>query len=165
MSREGKRQREREELARVYDRLGPDLFRYAMVIVKNTADAQDVIQQVFTGLLATRPRVDSVERYLFTAVRNECLKIFQRHAKFRPPDEPFEFEAVEGVSDNPDERMAVERVLADLPMLQREVVYLKMFTGRTLEEIAEFVDESPNTIWARYRYAMDKLRSHFGTRR
>ena len=33
----------------------------------------------------------------------------------------------------------MERVLAELPMLQREVVYPKMFTGRTLEEIAEFL--------------------------
>ena len=158
MSRTGKREREREELARLYDELGPDLYRYAMVIVKNPSEAEDAVQQVFATLLVKWPQAESIERYLFSSVRNECRGTVERWNRFPPALEEFELEALPGTPDRPDERMLVERALATLPWEQREVIYLKNFTGRTLEEVAGVTGEPINTVWARYRYGMRRIR-------
>ena len=43
-------------------------------------------------------------------------------------------------------------------LLQREVVHLHVFDGLTFREIAEASGASINTVAARYRYALAKLR-------
>jgi RNA polymerase sigma-70 factor (ECF subfamily) len=52
----------------------------------------------------------------------------------------------------------VEQALAALPVEQREVVYLKVYEGLTLQEIATLCDVSINTVASRYRYALAALR-------
>ena len=41
---------------------------------------------------------------------------------------------------------------------QREVVHLHVYEGMTFREVADATGDSINTIAARYRYALDKLR-------
>ena len=67
-------------------------------------------------------------------------------------------EAVAGHEDRPDDRLALEQALRELPPDQREVIHLKVFEGMTFQEIADMTNESINTIASRYRYAIDKLR-------
>jgi RNA polymerase sigma-70 factor (ECF subfamily) len=68
-------------------------------------------------------------------------------------------ETVAGDRDsNPDERLALEAALRELPAEQREVVHLKAFEGLTFQEISELTAESINTVASRWRYAMEKLR-------
>jgi RNA polymerase sigma-70 factor (ECF subfamily) len=62
---------------------------------------------------------------------------------------------------NPDEeafRAALTTALAELPEEQRAVVHLKLWEGRTFEQIADALSISPNTAASRYRYGLDKLR-------
>ena len=65
---------------------------------------------------------------------------------------------VVGPDDRPDERLALESAIRDLPPDQREVLHLHAFEGMTFKEIADLAGESINTISSRYRYAMGKLR-------
>lgn len=164
MSPSRKRGRGPGELARLYDEWGPELYRFAMLLLKNRAEAEDAVQQVFLALAARRPTFESIDRYLISSIRNECYEIVERRARFPEPepDDEFEFELIPGAVEAPDDRLAVEKALAELPLAQREVVFLKIFTGRTLAEVAELLEESPNTIAARYRYGMEKLRLYFG---
>ena len=41
---------------------------------------------------------------------------------------------------------------------QREVVHLHVYEGMTFQEVANATGDSINTVAARYRYALDKLR-------
>lgn len=51
------------------------------------------------------------------------------------------------------------RCLAELPLMQREVIVLKLWHEYTFEEIGELLEVSPNTVAGRYRYGVEKLRT------
>jgi RNA polymerase sigma factor (sigma-70 family) len=59
----------------------------------------------------------------------------------------------------PDVRLLLEDALRDLPPEQREVVHLHVFEGLTFKEIASEAGASINTVAARYRYALARMRT------
>jgi len=71
-------------------------------------------------------------------------------------------EQIASADSKPDERLALERGIRLLTPGQREVVHLHVFDGLTFREIAEASGASINTVAARYRYALAKLRVLLG---
>lgn len=151
-----------DDPGRLYERYGPALHRYALMILGSHQDAEDAVQQVFLALVrrgSRRVPLDSVQRYLHVAVRNECFTLLRRRRDTPTNGGDALLEDVASGQDRPDERLALEAALRDLPPEQREVVFLKAFEGLTLQEIADLTTESINTVASRYRYAMEKLRA------
>src|SRR5687767_1962490 len=138
---------------------GPALYRYAVMLLADAAAAEDAVQQVFTALLRQRAPIENEAHYLRRAVRNECYSML-RARKVRgdaATDRPL-LEATADVPVAPDERLALERAIRDLPAEQREVIHLHVFEGWTFQQVADASGQSINTIAARYRYAIAKLR-------
>jgi len=148
----------RSLVGRLYDTYGASLYRYAAVLLADATAAEDVVQQVFTSILRKGPRLDEEAHYLRRAVRNECYSHLRRLRKQnKVGDERALIEpVVEGVTR--EERLALERAIRELPPEQREVIYLHVFEGLTFQEIATGLEASINTVAARYRYALGKLR-------
>jgi RNA polymerase sigma-70 factor (ECF subfamily) len=153
-----------DDLGRLYDRLGPSLYRYALMILADRGAAEDAVHEVFTTLVGRRlEHIESIDAYLRLAVRNECYSQLRRVRDRPAADNDMNLlEAV--VADvDPAERLALERAIRLLPADQREVVHLKMFEGLTFKEIAAATDTSINTAAGRYRYALEKLRKALGS--
>ena len=148
-----------EWIGPLYDRYGASLYRYAVMVLADPEAAADVVQTVFVSLLKQRKGPEFDERYLRRATRNECFTALRKRRRDPLASAGPILEAVEGRADRPEERLALERALRELPAEQREVVHLKAFEGMTFEEIAAVTDESINTIASRYRYAIEKLRA------
>jgi len=142
----------------LYDRYGASLYRYAVMVLADPAAAADVVQSVFVSLLRRRASPEFDERYLRRAMRNECFSALRKRRRDALASAEPMLETIEGRSDRPDERLAIEQALRELPPEQREVVHLKAFEGMTFQEIAELTNESINTVASRYRYAIEKLR-------
>lgn len=149
------------DLGNLYDRVGPSLYRYALMILADPAAAEDVVHDVFAALAGRRHVLQSPDHYLRRAVRNGCYDALRR-LKTRRTDavDAALLEAIEGVPGAADERLEIERALRLLPPEQREVVHLKVFEGLTFDEIADVTETPRNTVTSRYRYALDKLRAH-----
>jgi RNA polymerase sigma-70 factor (ECF subfamily) len=142
----------------LYEAHGASLYRYAVMLLADAAGAEDVVQQVFTALLRQSGPIDNAAHYLRRAIRNECYsQLRTRRLSAGVPEAPLlEPLAVEAVP--PDERLALEQAIRGLPPDQREVVHLHVFEGWTFQQIADASDTSINTVAARYRYAVEKLR-------
>jgi RNA polymerase sigma-70 factor (ECF subfamily) len=151
-------------IGRAYDRQAAGLYRYALMLLGDTASAADAVQQVFLALVRQGRATASLDReghYLRRAVRNECFSALRRRRRepaIAVGDAPL-VEPVDRASGDPELRAAIDEALRELPPEQREVVHLKVFEGMTFQEIADVSDESINTVASRYRYAMDKLRA------
>ena len=144
--------------ARLYDELAAGLYRYAVMLVADTAAAEDAIQQVFAALLRHKGSIDNETHYLRRAVRNECYSMLRgRVRRKEEPGRPL-LEAVGFEGVDPAERLALEDAIRGLPAEQREVIHLHVFEGWTFQEVAVACDESINTVASRYRYALAKLR-------
>jgi len=154
-----------ERVGVLYDRYADSLYRYALMILADPAAAADAVQQVFVGLLRRQgAELDSDERYLRRAVRNECFSALRRRQREPTHANSVPLESAAGHDCSPEERLAVEQALRSLPPEQREVVHLKIFEGMTFQEIADLADERLNTIASRYRYAIEKLRGMLSAR-
>ena len=136
------------------------------MILANRQDSEDAVQQVFTRLLRSREAIqaDAIDAYLRTAVRNECFSVLRSRQRAPDAADGALLEPIAPGGADPEERIALEAALRALPVEQREVVHLKVFEGRTFQEIADLTSESINTVASRWRYAMEKLRAALGVR-
>jgi RNA polymerase sigma-70 factor, ECF subfamily len=150
-----------DRLADLYDRFAVTLFRHASMILADRVAAADAVHNVFLKLAKAGlgGDVESLA-YLRRAVRNECYSVMRtRRRDIVVSVDAQLLELVEGVDDQPAERLALEHALQQLPAEQREVVHLKVWEGMTLQEIADVTGEGLNTAASRYRYALEKLRA------
>ncbi len=152
------------DVAAVYDACAAGLYRYALMILADRQGAEDAVQQAFAKLLGQSRRPSALEcpeAYLRAAVRNECYSQLRRRRRAATVASGALLEIADHAGGD-EERLAVESVLRELPPEQREVVFLKVYEGRTLREIGDALGEPANTVASRYRYAMEKLRRAFG---
>jgi RNA polymerase sigma-70 factor (ECF subfamily) len=145
-------------VAGVYAECGPRLYRYALMILADRQDAEDVLQQVFAAVLSKRtvPPIDDEGAYFRAAVRNAAYSLLRKRRTARDAEELMLEPVAPGCS--PAEQAALEQALRALPPEQREVVHLHVYEGMTFQEVANATGESINTVAARYRYALDKMR-------
>jgi RNA polymerase sigma-70 factor (ECF subfamily) len=154
----------REWLRELYDAHGAALFRYALMILADRSEAEDVVQQVFVSALRVARDIASPLEYLRRATRNECYSALRRRRREQErcvaDDGLLEAQPAEAVDEG--ERVALSRALAALSPEQREVVHLKVFEGLTFPEMAALLDIPANTAASRYRYALVHLRKALG---
>lgn len=153
-----------ERAGRLYDELGAGLYRYAVMVLADAAAAEDAVQQVFAALLRQQGAIDNEAHYLRRAIRNECYSMLRRRSLRRDEDQRPLLEPVAADAMDQAERLALERALRGLPPEQREVIHLHVFEGWTFQEVADGCGESINTVAARYRYGLAKLRQMLASR-
>ncbi len=155
---------ERLLVGRLYDAYGASLYRYAVLLLGDAGAAEDAVQQVFAILLREKPRLEDEASYLRRAVRNECYSQLRRWKLWRKlfiMEKPLLEPLVEAASS--EERLALEHAIRELSPEQREVIYLHVFEGLTFREIAEAAQISINTVTARHRYALARLKQLLGS--
>lgn len=163
--------RDPDALAEIYDRHARALFSFALHIVGDQAEAEDVVQEVFSQAWAQATRYDAnrgaVGAWLLTITRTRAVD-HVRARRARPRAEPAAERRLRDLVD-PSEAHDVglltrEQIgqlrdaLARLPILQRVVVEMAYFEGLTQSEIAARLEEPLGTVKTRARLALLKLR-------
>lgn len=142
--------------------------------VKSEADAEDILQDVFSQFIGNTQPIEQVTAWLFTVARN---KITDQHRKRKPEaletmyaveDGEVSFEWSELFFDNtsnPETEYLrslfweeLNNALNELPAEQRNVFILHEIEGIPFKEIAERTGEPVNTLLSRKRYAVLHLR-------
>jgi RNA polymerase sigma-70 factor (ECF subfamily) len=152
-----------DSFALAYDRFAPALFQTAVLLLGSREEAEDVVQDVFVGLVRTRRNLATIENlraYLFAALRHAAAE----WAKCRQRRRSVSIEAVEEPATasprrEDEQALRLERALLALPPEQREIIALKIEGDLTFAEAATVLGISPNTAASRYRYALEKLRA------
>jgi RNA polymerase sigma factor (sigma-70 family) len=142
--------------------------------VKNEADAEDILQDVFYQFIGNAEPVEQLTAWLFTVARN---KITDKQRKKRPElledvlgDEEVEDdfnwqELLLDKSSNPEKEYLrslfweeLNAALQELPAEQREVFIKNELEGVPFKELSEQSGETINTLISRKRYAVLHLR-------
>ena len=152
-----------------YRELAPKLLLYARQWVVDEATGEDVVQQAFVRFWKKHSSADR-QHYplLYSAVRSIALDHLRgedrRVRRENHPDAPIPrddapcFDLATHDLERAERSVAVENALRGLPAEQREVVVLRIWAELTFQEIAATLDAPLNTVAARYRYALEKLR-------
>jgi RNA polymerase sigma-70 factor, ECF subfamily len=152
-----------DDVRQLYDRHGAALLLYARGFVADASAAEDLVHGVFLNLLRTRPKVRAAPAaYLYRAVKNAALNVQRNRAREAPMPEHEAWFTQSG--GNREAALALQAALAELPAEQREAVVMRIWSGMTLEEVAEATGVPANTAASRYRYALDKLRERLKAR-
>src|SRR3954462_12248481 len=132
-----------EEFEALYREHARRVYRYALAVLRNPADAEDVTQTTFMNAYramqnGTEPQ--KPENWLIRIAHNACRTRFIRAAN-RPTEVPLD-ETVHDVAVPDDERPNLRellRALGQLPFNQRSALVMRELEGRSYEEIAELL--------------------------
>jgi RNA polymerase sigma factor (sigma-70 family) len=126
--------------ATLYERHHDALFKYCRWLVRNDADAQDVLQSTFEkalGALKRGQRDAPVRPWLFRIAHNESISLMRRR---RVVEElPDTLESSSSVEDLVAQRASLTMLVADLmelPERQRGALLMRELSGLSHEEIA-----------------------------
>jgi len=153
-------------LGRLYDEHAQALFAFALNLLRQEADAKDVLQDVFVRV-ARQPEllreVRDERGFLLRLAHNKAIDLMRRREVRERNHEELcgEADGIFAPTTEADEgtfRQQLSAALGQLPPEQRVVVHLKLWEGLTFEAIGETLEIPANTAASRYRYAIDKLR-------
>ena len=131
------------------------LYRTALAILGNPAEAEDAVQDTFLRYLETRPQLRDSEHekaWLLRVIINACRSRL-RAAKRHPLTELLASYPAHG----PEESAVVEAVLA-LPPRERAAVHLFYYEGYSTQEIAALTGQRPGTVRSHLSRARVRLR-------
>jgi RNA polymerase sigma-70 factor (ECF subfamily) len=127
--------------------------RVAMRVVRNTQDAEDVVQDAFLSALRNIDDFDSERRFwpwLSRIVVNRALDVVSartvRTTDELPPDVTDAGPSPEAMAQESDLFARVRRITATMPPRQRLVVEMFDLDGASVADIAELTGSSPATI-------------------
>lgn len=157
---------DKSALSEMYDRYAGLVNGLALRIVRDVAEAEDVVQEVFLQIWRQADRYDPArgkpEAWLCTITRSRALDRLRRRTSRREEVE----EAAPPSSSTPrtDEALIVRQALGQLSDEQRYALELAYYQGLTQTEIAETLGEPLGTVKTRIRTAMIRLRTTLGAR-
>lgn len=143
----------REKIKEIYDRQVDRVYRTAMVFMKNTQDAEDIVQSVFLTLIEKGIQFDTPEHekaWFIVTTRNRCKDILKSYwRKSVDLVEEGMDETANSVSTDPpgsDFRAEALDIIMNLPEDQREIILLHYYEGYTVNETADMLKLSESKV-------------------
>ncbi len=151
----------------LYQKYWRKLYVFARRTTPNTEDAQDLIQDVFAQLWTQKEQIDAdvfSESYLFAIVRNKLLdKIRKQYVreeyvqKILQSSSESDFSTQQTILTN-DLNNHIHRAVDVLPEKCREVFQLSRFEQLSVDQIAQKLQISPQTVKNQLSKALQVVR-------
>src|SRR5207253_3523523 len=135
---------------RMYKRHVGDVYRYALAVMRNPADAEDVTQTTFLNayraFVEKGNRPEKPQNWLIAIAHNVCRQRFRQSAR-RPSEVSFEDDIADTIGDDDaptgDD---IRRALSHLAFNQRAALVMRELEGRSYAEIAEILSISVSAV-------------------
>jgi RNA polymerase sigma-70 factor, ECF subfamily len=145
-------QRPRSDRAfeRMYKRHVGDVYRYALAVMRNPADAEDVTQTTFLNAyrsyIEKGNRPEKPQNWLIAIAHNVCRQRFRQSAR-RPAEVSFEDDIADTIVDEDvPTGEDIRRALGHLAFNQRAALVMRELEGRSYAEISEILDLSTSAV-------------------
>jgi RNA polymerase sigma-70 factor, ECF subfamily len=152
-----------QQVAALYARFGPVVYRRCVRLLGNTEDARDATQLVFIRLLKNRRRFDSLDDalpWIHTVTTNFCFN-WKRDARRRSghlealgTDEPL----APGLHEAAEDRQLAQHVLAKTDDETRDIAVGMLVEERQQQDVARALGVSEKTVQRKLRRFLDKAK-------
>ena len=149
-----------------------ELYRLALRITLNPAEAEDIVQETMIKVWNRRDQwddIDSIEAFCLTICRNLSLDKMKKMANQSQSLSEGEHDTPDRIySSNPEEQAVqqdrvalVRRLIDELPEKQRSVMQLRDFEGKSYKEIAEIMAISEEQVKVNIFRARQAIKQRF----
>jgi RNA polymerase sigma-70 factor (ECF subfamily) len=134
---------------RLYRRHGGDVYRYALALLRNPADAEDVTQTTFLNAYRVyqrgeRPR--EARNWLIAIAHNACRQRFRELRRRADEVALDDAPATAAVDEDVPRAADIQRALGNLRFNQRAALVMRELQGRTYAEIGEVLGISTGAV-------------------
>lgn len=153
--------RDKQALSELYHQMKTIIYSFALSILKNKADAEDVMQETFIKIYAAAGSYRSQgkpEAWMLTIARNLCLMRLRENKKTGAlsPEELLLADPCRPMENRLDQIM-LDAALNTLSTEESQIVILHALVGFKHREIADFLGLGLSTTLSKYRRALKKL--------
>ena len=146
--------------------LSDRLFRLALRITMNRAEAEDVVQDTLLKVWEQRSQweqINSLEAFAIAICRNRALDVLKRAGRnTKSLDEVDDVQSpafnVQSSIEAREQLSLVRRLMDSLPELQRTIMLLRDIEGKTYQEIAQTLDISETQVKVYLHRARTKIK-------
>lgn len=159
------KRKDRQVVERIYLMYAKDLFYYAYAILKNSDDAQDIVDQAFMNSINKAPDISKdkeIFKYLLTITKNLSLNQMRQEQRY------YFFGTKDGfdIEDYPDpeslnikDRLTIRVLLETMLSLDEyTILYYKQVYEYDYKSIAKLFNVSPRVIRHRYNKIVEKIK-------
>lgn len=149
--------------AKLYKLTSDSVYGFALSVLKNTHDAEDVLQDCFLSIYnaASSYRADGKPMaWILTITKNLCYQKLRKNSKISDiPEEDWEryLDSTEGIST--EDKMIISACMNLLSDEERQIVVLHAVAGFKHREIAHILDMHLSTVLSKYNRALKKLKT------
>lgn len=155
-----------DTLAVLYEQTKTAVYGFALSILRNQADAEDVLQDTYLHIYQAAGRYKpngNPMPWIFTITRN--LALMKLREGKRQEELPAEDSAIFWAADSAltaEDRMVLGAAMRELSDEERQILMLHAVTGMKHREIAELLQLTLSTVLSKYHRALKKLRKCLG---
>lgn len=152
----------------VYEQYAHKLFSFIFKIVKDEAEADDIVQEVFVKIWESKHKLEDgkqLDSFIFTIAYNSSVDLIRKRiSKTKYIEHLKRLSIVQEVPSQISEmeynelKSQVEKLISNLPERQKQVYLLHREQGLTYPEIAVRLSISKNTVENHMVKALHSLR-------
>ncbi len=156
----------RKEIENLFKTHYAQMYRLAVTILYDEAESKDMVSEVFARLLNSNVKLkaDTAERYLLTAVRNQCRNVLEHRQVHERFYRLMSDEAVQPTLST-DEQIRMEELMRyiqqQLPPLSQEIFRLRYLREMTCQEVADTLGISRQTVHSHLGQLVERIREYF----
>lgn len=147
------------------------LIQFARIFLNSEQEAEDVVAEVLTNMLAKRERVFKIEHfeaYLYASVKNKSLSFIRKQGRINPypqgieQTKPFTSSTVDPHEQLVGEELSalIRQVIINLPPRRQMVFQLIREENFSYRKVAELMNISERTVEVHLKLAIETLRKH-----
>jgi RNA polymerase sigma factor (sigma-70 family) len=153
---------DKDALAELYYKTRESVYGFALSILKNMQDAEDVLHDTYLRIFSSAAGYKSMGKplaWILTITRNLCLmKLRDRQKTADQPPEDWHSPLDKLPLVTPEDRLVLTACLEKLSDEERQIIMLRTVSGFKHREVAEMLSLPLSTVLSKYHRGIKKLR-------
>lgn len=155
-----------DALRRLYEKTSKGVYAYALSLLKNAHDAEDVCQETFLSIYDKAGDYEPQGKpmaWIITVAKRHALTVLrkERGKSYIEEAEKANAEAFSR-TENTEQRLLLQAATEVLNDDERQIVMLKAVAGMKAREIGKILGMPLNTVLSKYHRAIGKMRLYIG---
>jgi RNA polymerase sigma-70 factor (ECF subfamily) len=154
---------DKDALGELYQNVKNAVYGFALSIVQNAQEAEDVLQDTFVSVYTSAGNYRKMGKpmaWILTITRNLCLmKIRDRRKTADLSEDEWSLFIADEAAATSEDKLVLTAALKAISPEESQIVMLHAISGFKHREIATFLELPLSTVLSKYNRAMKKLKS------